>query len=65
MNIDLIKGNCLELMGVADKSVQLICTDLPYGTTPLDFDKEIIPFELLWKEYERIIKDDGAIVLFA
>lgn len=51
--------------GVADKSVQLICTDLPYGTTPLEFDKEIIPFEPLWKEYERIIKDDGAIVLFA
>lgn len=66
MSIDLIKGNCLELMGgVADKSVQLICTDLPYGTTPLEFDKEIIPFEPLWKEYERIIKDDGAIVLFA
>lgn len=43
----------------------MICTDLPYGTTPLEFDKEIIPFEPLWKEYERIIKDDGAIVLFA
>lgn len=38
---------------------------MPYGTTPLEFDKEIIPFEPLWKEYERIIKDDGAIVLFA
>ena len=51
--------------GVADESVQLILTDLPYGTTPLEFDKEIIPFEPLWKHYERIIKKDGAIVLFA
>lgn len=66
MNIELIKGDCLvEMKNIADKSVQLICTDLPYGTTPLEFDKEIIPFEPLWKEYKRIIKDDGAIVLFA
>lgn len=65
-NINIYHGDCLKLMGgVADESVQLILTDLPYGTTPLDFDKEIIPFEPLWKEYERIIKKDGAIVLFA
>lgn len=66
MSIEILHGDCLELMkNVADESVQLICTDLPYGTTPLEFDKEIIPFEPLWKEYKRIIKQDGAIVLFA
>ena len=64
MSIEILHGDCLELMkNVADESIQLICTDLPYGTTPLEFDKEIIPFEPLWKEYKRIIKQDGAIVL--
>lgn len=66
MSVEILHGDCLELMKkVADESVQLILTDLPYGTTPLDFDKEMIPFEPLWKEYKKIIKEDGAIVLFA
>jgi len=66
MSIELIKGDCLkEMKNIKDESVQLILTDLPYGTTPLEFDKEIIPFEPLWKEYKRIIKKNGAIVLFA
>ena len=41
----------------------MILTDLPYGTTQCKWDS-IIPFELLWKQYNRIIKDNGAIVLF-
>ena len=58
-------GNCLYLMdGIADKSIDMILCDLPYGTTKNKFDI-IIPFEPLWKQYERIIKDNGAIVLTA
>ena len=48
---------------ISDKSVDMILTDLPYGTTQCKWDS-IIPFELLWKQYNRIIKDNGAIVLF-
>jgi len=50
--------------GIPDKSVDMILCDLPYGTTACKWD-EIIPFEPLWKQYERIIKDNGAIVLTA
>ena len=58
-------GNCLDLLpSIEDKSIQMILTDLPYGTTACSWD-EIIPFEPLWKEYKRIIKDNGAIVLTA
>lgn len=57
------EGNCLELMAeIPDKSVQLILCDLPYGTTQNGWDS-IIPLDKLWQQYERIIKDDGAIVL--
>jgi len=63
--IELIKGDCLiEMPKIKDKSIDLILCDLPYGTTTCKWDV-IIPFELLWKQYERIIKDNGAIVLFA
>lgn len=63
-NIELWKGDCLELMNcISDKSVDCIITDLPYGTTRCKWDS-IIPFELLWKQYNRIIKDNGAVVLF-
>ena len=56
-------GDCLELMKqIEDKSINMILCDLPYGTTPVNWDSRI-PMEKLWKEYERIIKDDGAIVL--
>lgn len=59
------EGNCLELMrDIPDKSVDMILCDLPYGTTACKWDT-VIPFEPLWKQYERIIKDDGAIVLTA
>ena len=48
---------------IDDKSIDMILCDLPYGTTACKWDI-IIPFEPLWKQYERIIKDNGAIVLF-
>jgi len=61
-------GDCLGLMSfipfVADKSIDLILCDLPYGTTACKWDV-IIPFEPLWEQYKRIIKDNGAIVLTA
>ena len=57
--------DCLKCMNnIDDKSVDMICTDLPYGITQNKSDI-IIPFEPLWEQYERIIKDNGAIVLFA
>jgi len=61
----LFQGDCLDIMPlIPDKSVQLILADLPYGTTSCAWDC-IIPFGKLWKEYGRIIKNDGAIVLTA
>jgi len=68
MKIELNKiycGDCLEVMkGIEDKSIDMILADLPYGTTACKWDT-IIPFEPLWKQYKRIIKDNGAIVLTA
>ena len=62
--IDLRKGDCLELMkDIPDKSIDAIIADLPYGTTACKWDT-IIPFEPLWEQYKRIIKNNGAIVLF-
>ena len=62
---EIIHGDCLEIMPtIPDKSVDMILCDLPYGTTACKWDT-IIPFEPLWKEYKRIIKDNGAIVLTA
>ena len=64
IDIQLYKGDCLiEMDKIADKSIDMILTDLPYGTTQAKFDV-IIPFEPLWKQYHRVIKDNGAIVLF-
>lgn len=61
--IQLLQGDCLELMkDIPDKSVDMILCDLPYGTTQCKWDV-IIPFEPLWKQYERIVKDNAAIVL--
>jgi len=58
-------GDCLvEMDKIADKSIDMILCDLPYGTTSCKWDS-VIPFEPLWKQYERIIKDNGAIVLTA
>ena len=61
----LYKGNCLELMNnIKDKSIDLILCDLPFGTTAHKWDS-VLPYDLLWKCYNRIIKDDGIIALFA
>ena len=62
---EIYKGDCLELMPkfVDDKSVDMIFCDLPYGTTKCKWDV-IIPFDRLWSEYERVIKDNGVILLF-
>ena len=62
--IDLRQGDCLEVMkDIPDKSIDMILCDLPYGTTACKWDV-VIPFEPLWEQYNRIIKDNGAIVLF-
>jgi len=61
----VIQGDCLEVMkGIPDKSIDMILADLPYGTTACKWDT-IIPFEPLWEQYKRVIKDNGAIVLTA
>jgi len=62
--IELIQGDCLkEMQNIPDRSIDAIICDLPYGTTACKWDS-IIPFEPLWRQYKRIIKDNGAIVLF-
>lgn len=62
--ISLWGGDCLVLMSnLPDKSIDLILCDLPYGSTRNKWDL-IIPFNELWTHYERIIKDNGAIILF-
>ena len=63
--IDLKRGDCLELMkDISDKSIDMILCDLPYGTTRNKWDS-VIPLDKLWEQYKRIIKDNGAIVLFS
>ena len=62
--MQLIKGDCLvEMKSIPDKSIDMILCDLPYGTTACKWDN-VIPFEPLWEQYKRVIKDNGAIVLF-
>lgn len=59
----IIEGDCLDIMtGIPDKSIDMILCDLPYGTTQNKWDTSI-DFYHLWEQYERIIKDHGAIVL--
>jgi len=61
----ILKGDCLELMkAIPDGSIDMILCDLPYGTTSCKWDT-IIPFDLLWEQYKRVIKENGAIVLTA
>lgn len=59
-NMDCVAGMSMY----PDKSIDMILCDLPYGVTDCRWDS-IIPFDLLWKQYKRIIKDNGAIVLTA
>lgn len=64
MKNKVINGDCLEVMkDIPNGSIDMILCDLPYGTTKCKWDI-IIPFELLWEQYERIIKPNGAIILF-
>lgn len=63
-NIELWQGDCLKLMqNIPNNSVNLICADLPYGTTANKWDS-ILPLDLLWEQYERILSKKGNIVLF-
>jgi len=63
-DIQLYHGDCLEIMPTLEaQSVDAIIADLPYGTTACKWDT-VIPFEPLWREYKRLIKPRGAIVLF-
>ena len=58
-------GNCLELMNsIPDKSVDAIICDPPYSITANEWDN-ILPFSEMWEQYERIIKNDGNIILFS
>lgn len=64
MDIQLYNGDCLEVMkNIPDSSVDLVLTDPPYGTTACKWDN-IIPFEPMWEQLNRIIKSNGAICLF-
>jgi site-specific DNA-methyltransferase (adenine-specific) len=61
----LIQGDCLEIMQkIPDESIDMILCDLPYGTTQNKWDV-VIPLDLLWKQYNRIAKNNAAIILTA
>ena len=60
----IVKADCLEAMKfIPDKSIDCVIADLPFGITACKWDT-VIPFEPLWEQYKRIIKPNGAIVLF-
>ena len=64
-NIKLYLGDCLEVMkNIPSQSIDMILCDLPYGTTWAKWDN-LLNFDELWKQYNRIIKNNGAIVLFS
>ena len=69
-NITLIHGDCLvEMQRIPDKSVDMVLCDLPYevlnkSNKAAQWDR-LLPFDKLWEQYERVIKYNGAIVLFA
>lgn len=77
MSYQIHKGDCLDVMKtIPNKSIDCVICDLPYGTTYASFDKvlknnksvknyDLLNLTLLWEEYKRLVKDDGAIVLFA
>lgn len=63
-DIKLYNGDCLKVMqDIPDNKIDMILCDLPYGITACKWDS-VIPFEPLWEQYNRIIKDNGAIALF-
>lgn len=62
--MQLYQGDCIEIMTkIPDKSIDCVLCDLPYGTTQCSWDV-IIPFDKLWEQYNRIVKDNGVIILF-
>jgi site-specific DNA-methyltransferase (adenine-specific) len=63
--VKLMNGDCLvEMKNIPDKSIPLVCVDLPYGTTQNKWD-EIIPFDKMWDEINRVMKEDGVAVFTA
>ena len=59
----IFQGDCLEVMKkIPDQSIDMILCDLPYGTTQNKWDS-VIPLDILWQEYQRIIKPNGVIAL--
>lgn len=63
---DIYLGDCLEVMkDIDNQSVDMILTDLPYNVTQNKWDKNVIDLDLLWEQYNRVIKPNGAIALFA
>lgn len=63
--VNLYCGNCLEILPtLPDQSVDMVLVDLPYGTTACKWDS-IIPLDKLWEQYNRICKEDGAMVFTA
>lgn len=60
-NIDCLEG----MKAIPDKSVDMVLCDLPYGTTARNSWDSVIPFDQLWQQYHRIVKDNGAVCLFA
>lgn len=65
MKTELFQGDCLDIMKkIPDKSIDMILCDLPYGVTQNKWDK-VIPFDKLWEQYNRILKENGAAVLFS
>jgi len=64
-SVSLYLGDCLNILpDITDGSVDMILSDLPYGTTACVWDS-IIPLDQLWKQYRRIIKENGVVVLTA
>lgn len=64
-SVSLYNGDCLEIMQeIPAKSIDMILCDLPYGTTDCKWDQPL-PFPLLWEQYNRVIKENGAIALFS
>ena len=62
---EIIQGDCLELMKqIPDASIDMVLCDLPYGTTQIDWDT-VIDLQRLWQQYNRLVKLNGAVVLFS
>lgn len=64
-NIKIHQGDCFDIMAtIPDKSIDMILCDLPYGVTARNKWDSVIDLDKLWEQYNRIIKDNGAIILF-